>query len=185
MNNNEIDRIECAIRHIQTAVDVDPWAVEIAVDAMKKQISESVRKHCGRSLGNTLVCIDAHNVSAQDGRVLVPLLPHSIVPAAKGAAVHYVVVDKSECMENLQTGGGFKDVRAQFIGKYPVRGKAQTGPDALPANFNHIPQRVIQPRGLFLELDVAEKALQGLRDGAFRNHCAKFSVKIRNFWHYA
>lgn len=32
---SDSDRIECAIRHIQTAVDVDPWAVEIAVEAMK------------------------------------------------------------------------------------------------------------------------------------------------------
>ena len=38
--NQEIDRIECAIRHIQTAVDVDPWAVEIAVEAMQKQIQK-------------------------------------------------------------------------------------------------------------------------------------------------
>ena len=38
MTPQEIDRIECAIRHIQTAVDVDPWAVEIAVEAMQKQI---------------------------------------------------------------------------------------------------------------------------------------------------
>ena len=40
-NESEMDlinRIECAIRHIQTAVDVDPWAVEIAVEAMEKQI---------------------------------------------------------------------------------------------------------------------------------------------------
>ena len=35
---NETDRIECAIRHIQTATDVDPWAAEIAVEAMQKQI---------------------------------------------------------------------------------------------------------------------------------------------------
>ena len=35
---SDSDRIECAIRHIQTAVDVDPWAVEIAVEAMEKQI---------------------------------------------------------------------------------------------------------------------------------------------------
>ena len=41
MTERERDRIECAIRHIQTAVDVDPWAVEIAVEAMKKQISSS------------------------------------------------------------------------------------------------------------------------------------------------
>ena len=40
-NESQIDlinRIECAIRHIQTAVDVDPWAVEIAVEALEKQI---------------------------------------------------------------------------------------------------------------------------------------------------
>lgn len=35
---NETDRIKCAIRHIQTSVDIDPWAMEIAVEAMKKQI---------------------------------------------------------------------------------------------------------------------------------------------------
>lgn len=38
MMTNETDRIQNAIRHIQTAVDVDPWAVEIAVEAMEKQI---------------------------------------------------------------------------------------------------------------------------------------------------
>ena len=38
MTKQEKDRIQNAIRHIQTAVDVDPWAVEIAVDAMQKQI---------------------------------------------------------------------------------------------------------------------------------------------------
>ena len=38
MTDKEKDRIECAIRHIQTAVDIDPWAVEIAVEAMQKQI---------------------------------------------------------------------------------------------------------------------------------------------------
>lgn len=40
MTAQEVDRIECAIRHIQTAVDVDPWAAEIAVEAMKKQIPQ-------------------------------------------------------------------------------------------------------------------------------------------------
>lgn len=38
MTAQEIDRIQNAIRHIQTAVDVDPWAVQIAVNAMEKQI---------------------------------------------------------------------------------------------------------------------------------------------------
>ena len=31
------DRIESAIRHIQTSVDIDPWAMELAVDALKAQ----------------------------------------------------------------------------------------------------------------------------------------------------
>ena len=35
---NKKDRIEAAIRHIQTATDVDPWAMELAVDALEKQI---------------------------------------------------------------------------------------------------------------------------------------------------
>ena len=40
MTVQEIDRIECTIRHIKTATDVDPWAAEIAVDAMRKQIPQ-------------------------------------------------------------------------------------------------------------------------------------------------
>lgn len=39
--NQEKDRIQNAIRHIQTAVDVDPWVVEIAVEAMEKQIPKN------------------------------------------------------------------------------------------------------------------------------------------------
>ena len=42
--NNETDRIQNAIRHIQTAVDVDDWAREIAVEAMEKQIPMKTRK---------------------------------------------------------------------------------------------------------------------------------------------
>lgn len=38
MTAQEKDRIQNAIRHIQTAVDIDPWAAEIAVEAMEKQI---------------------------------------------------------------------------------------------------------------------------------------------------
>lgn len=38
MKPKETDRIESAIRHIQTSTDIDPWALEIAVEAMQKQI---------------------------------------------------------------------------------------------------------------------------------------------------
>lgn len=52
MKPQEIDRIESAIRHIQTSTDIDPWALEIAVEAMQKQIPMQVRittstKRCG------------------------------------------------------------------------------------------------------------------------------------------
>ena len=39
MTPQEIDRIENAIRHIQTATDIDPWAAEIAVESMRKRIT--------------------------------------------------------------------------------------------------------------------------------------------------
>ena len=35
---NEIDRIQNAIRHIKSSLDVDEWAMEIAVEAMEMQI---------------------------------------------------------------------------------------------------------------------------------------------------
>ena len=38
MTPQEIDHIQNAIRHIRTSVDIDPWALEIAVEAMEKQI---------------------------------------------------------------------------------------------------------------------------------------------------
>ena len=43
MTAQEKDRIECAIRHIQTATYVDPRAREIAVEAMEKQIPKKLQ----------------------------------------------------------------------------------------------------------------------------------------------
>ena len=42
MMQQAIDRIESAIRHIQTSTDVDPWAVAIAVEAMQKDLPKKV-----------------------------------------------------------------------------------------------------------------------------------------------
>ena len=52
MTNTEIDRIQNAIRHIQTAVDVDPWAMKIAVDALEKQIPKETILRPAGLLGN-------------------------------------------------------------------------------------------------------------------------------------
>lgn len=46
------DRIEAAIRHIQTAVDIDPWAMELAVDALEKQIPKKPTNREGYPEGN-------------------------------------------------------------------------------------------------------------------------------------
>jgi hypothetical protein len=42
MKRTEIDRIQNAIRHIKTSVDIDSWAMEIAVEAMEKQIPQEL-----------------------------------------------------------------------------------------------------------------------------------------------
>lgn len=40
------DRIEAAIRHIQTSVDIDPWAMELAVDALNAQVGQASCEYC-------------------------------------------------------------------------------------------------------------------------------------------
>lgn len=59
----KIDRIECAIRHIETSVDVDPWAAEIAVEAMKKQIPQKPKEKPEKYSGNlrNLYCPSCEN----------------------------------------------------------------------------------------------------------------------------
>ena len=44
MTPQEIDRIKDAICHIQTSANIDPWAAEIAIEAMQKQIPTKAMK---------------------------------------------------------------------------------------------------------------------------------------------
>ena len=37
---NQAERIQNAINHIKSATDVDPWAMELAVEALEKQIPQ-------------------------------------------------------------------------------------------------------------------------------------------------
>ena len=76
MTAQEKDRIECAIRHIKTAVDIDPWAVEIAVEAMRKQIPKKTQKDlqptCNKLATDTISRQDAidalYHVDEYNGR---------------------------------------------------------------------------------------------------------------------
>jgi hypothetical protein len=54
---NKKDRIEAAIRHIQTSVDIDPWAMELAVEALKAQIATDT--NVGSKDGDTIYRQDA------------------------------------------------------------------------------------------------------------------------------
>lgn len=52
------DRIENAIHHIQTAVDVDPWAVEIAVEAMQEKISREPSEEPKTAENGSTTCMN-------------------------------------------------------------------------------------------------------------------------------
>lgn len=41
--NDSNDRLQCAIQHIKTSVDIDPWAMDLAEVALRKQIKTRVR----------------------------------------------------------------------------------------------------------------------------------------------
>lgn len=55
MNDRKIDTLENAIRHINTALDVDPWAKEAAVEAMRFRIA-SLRTETSLSWPKTHLC---------------------------------------------------------------------------------------------------------------------------------
>ena len=44
MINNKADRIQNAINHIKSSVDIDPWAMELAVEAMEKELKNSTQE---------------------------------------------------------------------------------------------------------------------------------------------
>lgn len=65
MKPKEIDRIESAIRHIQTSTDIDPWAAGIAVEAMRKQIDHIAGS--GKKVKQTF-CSNCRN-EAPEGKI--------------------------------------------------------------------------------------------------------------------
>lgn len=56
MTKQEIDRVECAIRHIQSSLYVAPWACDIAVEAMKKQIQTVAKKGRWIDMDDHVMC---------------------------------------------------------------------------------------------------------------------------------
>lgn len=64
--NDKIETLESAIRHINTALDVDPWAKEAAVEAMRFRIA-SLRTETSGSWPKTYLCDPRKNVHCSKG----------------------------------------------------------------------------------------------------------------------
>lgn len=65
MKAQEIDRIQNAINHIKTSGDVDPWAMEIAVNAMRKQIPKKVRIEHHPKYGRASFCPNCNRMDVE------------------------------------------------------------------------------------------------------------------------
>lgn len=66
MNDRKIDTLESAIRHIDSSLDVDPWAREAAVEAMRFRIA-SLRTETSVSWPQTNLCDPRKNVRCPKG----------------------------------------------------------------------------------------------------------------------
>ena len=107
---------------------------------------------CG-GLADALVGLYQHHVAAQYGGVFVPFFPDRGHSPAQRGTVHYVVVDKGESVEDLQSGGGLQHLRLHASAEHLVGGQAQTGTDALATYGNHISQRIVKAGGILRKTD--------------------------------
>jgi len=78
------DRIEAAIRHIQTSVDIDPWAMELAVDALKAQgtceDAVSRRAAIDRAVSIPMFGRDVKMVAVSEIKNLPSAQPEEVIP---------------------------------------------------------------------------------------------------------
>ena len=105
-------------------------------------------------MSHALVRVDTHHVPAQDGCIFRPFLPHGLMAAAERVIVHDIVMDEGEGVEHFQPCGRFQNSRSKFLGINTIGGEAQARAQALSANGDHIAERVVQPGGMGLELNM-------------------------------
>ena len=105
----EIDRIECAIRHIESSLDVDPWACEIAVHAMQELIK--------RTRGWTPV----EQKLPEDGvTVWVTIRGHDVIRCEEGETLEQAVARISK-MRRVSEGFWCEDDKTWYnAGGYPM-----------------------------------------------------------------
>ena len=106
---HEIDRIECAIRHIESSLDVDPWACEIAVHAMRELIK--------RTRGWTPV----EQELPEDGvTVWVTIKGHDVIRCEDGETLEQAVARISK-MRRVSEGFWCEDDKTWYnAGGYPM-----------------------------------------------------------------
>ena len=75
-------------------------------------------------------------------------------------------------MKDFQPGGRLQNLRRKFLRENAISGEAEPRAQPFSADSDHIPQRIIQPRGPVLEFNPLKQLLQSLIDDAFRYHNA-------------
>lgn len=107
---HEIDRIECAIRHIESSVDVDPWACEIAVHAMRELIK--------RTRGWTPV--EQQELPEDGVMVWVTIKGHDVIRCEDGETLEQAVARISK-MRRVSEGFWCEDDKTWYnAGGYPM-----------------------------------------------------------------
>ncbi len=106
MTAQEKDRIECAIRHIKTATDIDPWAMELAVDALEKQLSNhSEIPNSSDDLISRQDAIDVVNEGCQEWRGIFERCKEKLwsLPSAQPEQPIYEVLTAEEVTTEVCT----------------------------------------------------------------------------------
>ena len=73
-------------------------------------------------------------------------------------------------MEDLQTGGRFKDLRRKRVPEKGICRQAEPGTEPFAADGDHVSERVVQAGGLAGEFDAGEQVVDGFADAGFFNH---------------
>lgn len=98
--NDKIDTLESAIRHINTAKDVDPWAKEAAVEAMRFRIAE-LRRETSGSWPKTHPCDPRKNTRCNKAMCFMNGGPcqettreeYATDPATQAALMGYIITE--------------------------------------------------------------------------------------------
>ena len=95
------------------------------------------------------------------------------MPAAHQGAVHDVIVDEGEGVEDFQSGGGSQDLGTERVVEQAVDRQAQPRTQPLSADGYHIAERVVQSFRFAGEFKGGKQPAYGFFDFFLCNHGTK------------